>query len=706
MKLAYTHRQDAFRIGELGDGIREQRNLDVAYWNSVEKLLNANLTTTGGVKTRGGFRFITTDLPTTDPFGHYHFCVWTFRQENVPDRTFLVRAIIFGENVADIWEVDVATERLTRKLCRITTGKPASLMQKIHWVAIEHGADNRSQKAILFTNRHVKPFLLLYKNSASQPNDFQITDVPLKNIPKHDFSYGANDRSGVDIGTGALRVVQKNTQYDVIATNDAFTTGLCPDYSGLIIKLKPVGELRVIRRKDNKTLECNLTEDLGNVVDIAPQDFTISLGYEPIASNTRGWFECCEIFQGRLFLANTYDLPNALIFSTSRFKLDFNLGALQDGDGGFVLVDTKLVDEIVQLKAFSSLMAFSKNQMYVLASGANALTPLNAGMTQISQGGGCDTFTQTPQTQTGGIVVLDSDIEKLFYVSYDQGSETYVPNIINPVLPDEYLKQNSATWSFIIINYGKTQGECAFFINRANQIVRCLLTLNEERGIPGFTRYTFNRYFVPEKLFNVGKTLYCIFRIEPIDRRCICMYDPEMPFDCGMNVTTNVNGDAMLDSDLLDGKTVAVYCPDNRAVQHVDVSSRSISTQFSQKNVVVGFDWTFLMQTHSMLGRPGVVPDLGGCKKSVRRIYVNLCETDRLRFAIHDNGHDEAGETFHDLVKNIYGEYTQAGVTSCCYGGYKMNPQLVFYANTPARAHIMGFTAGLTAYMPSSEASQ
>ena len=37
MKIAYTHRQDTFRVGELGECIREQRNLDTAYWNSVEK---------------------------------------------------------------------------------------------------------------------------------------------------------------------------------------------------------------------------------------------------------------------------------------------------------------------------------------------------------------------------------------------------------------------------------------------------------------------------------------------------------------------------------------------------------------------------------------------------------------------------------------------------------------------------------------------
>ena len=151
MKIAYTHRQDTFRVGELGECIREQRNLETAYWNSVEKLQNGNLTITGGVKTRGGFRWITEDLPATDAFGHYHFCMWTFRQEGMPDRTFLARAVIFGENVADIWEVDIATGRLTNKLCQIDTGKAASLMQKTHWVAIEHGNDNRSQKAILFT---------------------------------------------------------------------------------------------------------------------------------------------------------------------------------------------------------------------------------------------------------------------------------------------------------------------------------------------------------------------------------------------------------------------------------------------------------------------------------------------------------------------------------------------------------------------------
>ena len=182
------------------------------------------------------------------------------------------------------------------------------------------------------------------------------------------------------------------------------------------------------------------------------------------------------------------------------------------------------------------------------------------------------------------------------------------------------------------------------------------------------------------------------------------MYDPDMNFDCGFEVDTDINGNATLPTNALNGKGLTVYCPANGRTERVVANNANIVTNISEKRIRVGYGWDFVMQTHALLGRPGVVPDLAGCEKSVRRLYVNLADTDRLAFAVQEDGRDEPNNVFRDIVHNTYGTYATSGVASFCYGGYRLNPQIVFYAHAPASVHIMGFTAGVTAYIPQQEA--
>ena len=114
--------------------------------------------------------------------------------------------------------------------------------------------------------------------------------------------------------------------------------------------------------------------------------FILELGWEPIVSTRRGWFECGTVHDNRLFLANTRDLPNALIASTTEFKLDFDLGSMQDDDACYTLMPTGLTDEIVNLVGGSTLHIFTRNNVFVLSVGGGAVVPSTFDTTKISQG--------------------------------------------------------------------------------------------------------------------------------------------------------------------------------------------------------------------------------------------------------------------------------------------------------------------------------
>lgn len=700
----YNQQQSTFRGGEVGEGISEQRGIS-PYYNTVEYAINCNVNNMGNVFRRSGFSFVAS-APATDAFYHYDVLVWGFRKFDriLGNRRLVRRAAIFGENVADIYNI-TENGRLGALLCTINTPFSASVIQQTHYVSIERGVEDASVKAVLFTNRKIKPKFMLYKNEASEEADFSFQDVPLQNLPKHDFSNGSQKLTGTELGSGTVNIEQQHSQYVVRAQNPCFTTALADDYNGLVIKIKPIGALRIIRRVNDTTLDCLLMQDLGNTSNIAPADFVLYTGYEPIASDKRGWFECSAIFQNRLFFANTFDLPNALVGSTTQFKLDFDLGSLQDDDGVFTLIDTQLVDEVVKMQRGSSLLIFSKTQMFVLSSGANTVTPLNIGTTQISKGGGSDVYTQTPQTVEGGVLTIDSDVQKIFYITYDRSSETYLPMQLNSVLPKNLVKQSANTWSFIVINYGEDEGECAFFINSDMAIVRVMLTLDDEKQPACFTHYTFDNGIIPLKLFNIGKDLYCIFKEQDEQSLFIARMDKEAFLDYSFKaVPPPDQKDKVIVPEGCKIRNKEVYCIDrengNLLQGYIDEDG-ILEVAANGHEVEFGLPFSLSILTHEIQGMPNAVPNLGGYKKVLNRLYLSVQEATTFRVGVSDNDPNSVIDykTYIPKEHNVHYPYKKP-IIAQDISGYYDECKIWIKQDLPGKFYLKNFTAQITAHTP------
>lgn len=636
--FVFNQQQVSFRQGEVGDGLSEQRHLKLFY-TSLRVAQNANINLQGNIYNRGGFRFLC-EAPDTDVDDHYNAISFIFRNQI---NTLIARCLIFHENYATVYKLDHNGILDNVPLCSFQTNKPAALMQKTHVTMIETPG-TQNVKALLFTNRSFKPFLIRFTDDAERAVDFAIQDVALINVPKHEFE--KRDVTGTTLNSGNIAIQQRQSQYNIVATNACFTDALTTDWVGKMVRISPMGELRILSKIDNKTLACSLTHDLGEATTIRPQDFTLELGWEPIASNDRGWFECCALHDNRLFLANTRDLPNALIASTTEFKLDFDLGTMQDDDGCFTLVPTGLSDEIVTLAAGSTLHIFTRNQVFVLSVGGNAVVPSTFDTTKVSQGSGSDSYTDAPQTQAGGVVYIDSELEKLFYIAYDRNSESYSPSALNLILPPGMIKQSQDTYSLVIVNYGKDTGECIFFINEKFQIVRGLLTL-EEDAVPCFTHYTFPQNFLPIKLFVVKRQLYCIFKC-PVQGGGTTNIITILDDACFLDFSVRRNGivgdyvEVPLDYPQLEN-CYAINHDTGREANGIDVpNDRRLPVPYSRRNAVeIGKTFEFRMITNERSGNQQEVPNLQGYKKHLSRIYVGIKEARRLEVGCSGNKDDD-----------------------------------------------------------------
>ena len=99
---------------------------------------------------------------------------------------------------------------------------------------------------------------------------------------------------------------------------------------------------------------------------------------EDVWSATRGWPRCGTIFQGRLWMAGTSNLPNTLWASRSGAANDFNNKKIDDDYGIQATSDTDDVPAFCQIFAGRHLQIFSTSaEFYVPSSESEAVTPAN-----------------------------------------------------------------------------------------------------------------------------------------------------------------------------------------------------------------------------------------------------------------------------------------------------------------------------------------
>ena len=279
-----------------------------------------------------------------------------------------------------------------------------------------------------------------------------------------------------------------------------------------------------------------------------------------------------------------------------------------------------------------------------------------------------------------------------------------MPVELNIVTPKDTVTQSSSSWSFIVINYGREEGECAFFINSRLEIVRVMLLLDSEKQMACFTHYSFDEHLLPLKLFNVGTNLYCIFRetyqnscfIARIDTEAYLDYsfraipDPEnkhsvvVPGDCNIR-NQNVYCIDRVSGDVLNGHI------DNDGVLTCDSNGHEVE---------FGLSYDLALLTHELQGSPETVANTSGYKKTVNSIYLSIKEATKFDIGIGGNK-DKSIFKFKSVITkytNVHKPYME-GIYVSDFSGY--NDECLMYINQhiPGKFFLKNYTANLTAHM-------
>lgn len=405
----YRELKTNFVAGEFDD-LLEGRSDVKHYYNGADLLRNVVVVPQGGARTRPGSRFLwqVPEIPAPDGGGlsNVRLCAFQFSTEQAYLFVFHHKTLTIFRNEAVV--ATVVTPWTSSDLVAEVTSSGAMISAGISWtqsldtLVVFH--EEFAPRQIQRTGSHTSWAIGLY----------ELRNVPKRAFPGTTYVNGVDEVQELDFtfpGSGGnwatgdiFKLILEDEETDNIrletleATNAAniqaalralpntSATGITVAFSGGTSYTvtfggddgqRPWGALgfRVLASAQTPSL---------SVVVITPGEYP----GEDVWSNLRGWPRCGVFFQGRLWMAGSYSLPNTVWASRAGDPNDFNSGRTSVDYGFEATTDTDDVPAFLAIYAGRHLQLFSTaGEFYIPASEREAVTAENIALRRTTSRG-------------------------------------------------------------------------------------------------------------------------------------------------------------------------------------------------------------------------------------------------------------------------------------------------------------------------------
>lgn len=479
--------QFSFTAGQLDENILQRGDLQ-QYYKGLKKAENVMIKLTGGAKRRYGTKLLRA-APVTN--ASKEFRIIDYNGVGADGKTF-THLIVFGENTADVYDVDTNTY-----LCSFATGKTAALMTQCDY--------ETDRNKIIFVHETVPPFAVTWANYGTNAGDYSIANLDLINIPDYEFT--ANDKTGTTLGGGTLTpsgvqgyVTLTASTGTPFANTNISPTATNADWAGKKIIISPVGVVRIVSKKSNTVVLGYVERRISSTDAVAAANWTVEIGWEPIISATRGYPRTIAFYAGRMYLGGTKTIPNLLMASTIEDNYDFDLGDASDNDGFYELLDSRDTAHIYMLQSRNTLEIYCNESVYIIAT-AGFISPVSIKVTRASSVGIIGR-SEAPLISDGGSIYINNDENGVYYLSYMFDVESYSSQLISQ-MASSMVSCSSSTFNTMVWK-GNDEYKNNFFtyIDEDNNVVFVTILLSQE--VIAFTKQIF-------KHNGNDSNIYCIY---------------------------------------------------------------------------------------------------------------------------------------------------------------------------------------------------
>lgn len=501
--------QSGFTSGELDPQLRSRTDV-AAYYNGAAKLRNVLVIPQGAVKRRPGLEFIT-----TVPTGSIQMIPFEFsKMEHY--------LCILTTNLLTIYKNGQVMDTVT---CTVTDKQ----VSECTWA--------QSYDTLLIFHKDFAPKAFIRATETS----WSTAAWTLVNIPTRNFgspiqqTLNVQNASSVNINF-ALWI---SGNYQVSCR---FTAGAATFVAGDVGRYirAGTGYAKITAVTTNVlALATILTPFKNNTAtgytDYAAGEWVIE---DEVWSATKGYPACGTFFQGRLYMANTTNLPNTLWGSKVNNENDFESWMPEYDDNGIeVTAGGGLMSNFNRLHSGQHLVALADNGEYYVPSSKNSpVTPTNASLVRNSSNGSMNLPTFEIN---GAIVYMRAGGRSLIESKYNFADGSYVNKDLS--LLSTHLLNNPMSMSFRK-QTNTDEADYVLVVNGDGTLsVLCTLRVQE---VTAWTKCETRGKFIATAVDN--KDMYFIVDrlIGGIPKRCLEKFNSDLLVDCGVtNPAINLTSD-------------------------------------------------------------------------------------------------------------------------------------------------------------------
>ena len=370
--------QTNFASGEIDPLLRARVDLN-QYANGAERLENVLVQPQGGVRRRGGSRYLY-ELPSgANPQNGTRSIAFEF---SVDDSYMLVftnqRMYVFRDktlitNINGSGNDYLAVSAIT-----------SSILSTMCWT--------QSADTLIITHKDINPVKIV---RGATNADWTISNITFDSIPQYAFTISTSNPAA-DITPSEVSGSIKLT-----ASAAVFDSGYVNQY----INVEPQGRCRVVSFISTTELEVVTEIPLFSTDLVASGNWEYESGYEDVWSSGRGWPRTCTFHEGRLYFGGSRSRPSTMWGSKVSLFFDFKPDQAYDDDAVEATLDTNSLNVITDMISGRDLQIFTTGgEFFVPQQGLEPITPSNFFVRTVSRSGSREGI-RVQQLQSGTLYV-------------------------------------------------------------------------------------------------------------------------------------------------------------------------------------------------------------------------------------------------------------------------------------------------------------
>ena len=649
--------QTNFASGELDPLLRARVDLN-QYQNGAERLENVLVQPQGGVRRRGGMKYLY-ELPSAaNPQNGTRSIAFEF---SVDDHYMLVftnqRMYVFKNRTL------ITNINGTGNDYLAVTAVTSSILSTMCWT--------QSADTLIVAHKDINPVKIV---RGATDASWTVSNMAFDSIPKYAFTLSLSNPAA-DITPSEVSGSIKLT-----ASAGIFSAAYVDQY----INVTPQGRCRVVSYLSATEIEVVTEIPLFSTDPITSGDWEYESGYEDVWSVSRGWPRTCTFHEGRLYFGGSKSRPSTMWGSKVGLFFDFKPDQTYDDDAVEATLDTNSLNVIIDMISGRDLQIFTTGgEFYVPQQGLEPITPSNFFVRAVSRNGSREGI-RVQQLQSGTLYVQRQG-KALNEFQYNDTTLSYISTSIS--LLSSHLIDNPI--ELALRKATSTEESDSLLMLNGNGTIT-LYSILRQQNVVAPSRITTNG-----QIKDVGVDIEDIYAVtkrtfNSVDRYFIEVFDTASFTDCSFQ-----GGAAAGASGLPhEAATVNVIADGNVLANEVVTSGAVTFDRPSTTSYEVGLGFSVVIKTLPVEPRLSVGVR-SGFKKRILEVNALLYETQHLiinGILVPIRTLDTAG-TLDESTIAFTGTKTINGLL-----GYVRDAQITVEQNLPLKLTLLGLEYKLSVY--------